>query len=354
MKQYILVAGVDYDFKGVDFRLFCNNRMKRTLDGNRAKEDMTFQIFDFRKGEVVTHEITYTGGKQVGKTTKLSPSPFKSISKANYDRYVIDRETHYRFKDGQRDKLSILDIYKSVQKIGVDAPHTLAELSFYSHGFYGGPLLVNSYDDGQVNQSVVLPSGARDPDDMDPRVKDFNPPIIDAIALTNFQNAFHADGFVWIWGCAFPRLVHEILHKIEHNSSYKESGLGDEELFRIKNFNTSQADYLESWVKDALGGPFPNKKNIEIKFKFLRYFFCQMIETSYLHYMSVNAKVKAYGALIGTYAEYDTGRLPLMHIYRGFARHFAFYKNYLGFNFDPEGRKYGEYRPDFTCTVPRP
>jgi len=365
MKHLILVAGVDYEFKGVDFRLFCNNRMKRILSSNRKKEDLTFQIFDFRRGEVATHEFTYPAGKRVEKTTKLTPSPFKSISTANYDKRVSsDGEAHYYFKDSQRDTMSILDIYRAVQKVGIGAPGTLAELSIFSHGYYGGPILVNSKDDGHINiitpPSTVpgpfpLPSGARDPDDMDPRSsKDFIPPTMDATALGNFQSAFSKDSYIWIWGCAFPRVVHEILHKIEGHPTYKERGLGDDTVFKMKNFNSAQADYLEMWVSPALGGPFPDKRNIEIKFKFLKYFFCQMTETSYSQHIANNAKVKVYGAVQGTYSEYDSGMLPLMRVHKGFARHFTFYKNYLGFNFDSEGRKYGEYKPGFACTIPSP
>ena len=364
MKNFILVAGVDYEFKGVTFRSFCDNRMKRILASNRKKEDLTFQIFDFRKGEVVTHEFTYPAGKRIEKTTRLAPSPFKSISTANYDRTVSGGETHYQFKDGQRDTMSILDIYKAVQRVGINAPNTLAELSIFSHGWMGGPILVNSFDDNRVNLIIPpssvplpfpLPSGARDPDDMDPRAsKDFIPPTMDAVALSNFQHAFSKDGYIWIWGCAFPRLIHEILHKIETHPIYKERGLGDETVFKIKNLNSAQADLLEGWIMHALGGPFPDKRNIEIKFKFLKYFFCRITEESYSHHIAKNAKVKVYGAVQGTSSDYDSGLLPLMSVHRGFARHFTFYKNYLSFDFDPERRKYGEYKPGFTCAVPSP
>src|SRR5918994_3373013 len=363
MKHTILVAGVDYGHlpKGVNFRIFCDSRVKRILARNTKKEDLTFQIFDFRRGEVATHEFTYPAKKRVEKTTKLTPSPFKSISRANYD--VSGSEP--RFKDGQRDTMSVLDIYRAVQKVGVDAPNTLAELSIFSHGWLGGPILVNSDDDGMATfigplssappLRFRLPSGARDPDDMDPRPTDFTPPTMDAVALGNFQNAFSKDGYIWIWGCAFPRVVHEILTKIERHPTYRERGLGDETVFKIKNLNPEQADLLELKVMYALGGPFPDKRNIEIKFKFLKYFFCQFTEESYSHHIAKNSKVKVYGAVQGTYADYDSGSLPLMHVYtKGFARHFTFYKNYLGFNFDPEGRKYGEYKPDFPCAVPSP
>lgn len=360
MKQFILVAGVDYEFKGVNFRVFCDNRLKRIVAANKAKDELKFQIFDFPKGEILTVEITYPGGKQTKKETKLSP--FKSISAANYDSTVSGGETHYRFKDGQRDVMSIVDIYEAVRRIGVSAPNTLAELSIFSHGWMGGPILVNSFDDNTmtINMPMVgtltfsLPAGMRDPDDKDARIKDFRFPTMDAAELGNFQKAFESNGFVWIWGCAFPRLVHEILHKIEHHPTYKSSGLGDNELFQIKNFNAAQADLLESLIKSDIGGPFPDKKNIVIKFKFLKHFFCKITQASYLHHMAVNSKVKTFGAVMGTYSEYDSGALPLMSVHAGFGKHFTFYKNYLGFDYDPEGRKYGAYKPGFTCPAPPP
>jgi hypothetical protein len=363
MKTIILVAGVDYEFKGVNFRIFCDNRMKRLINSNTKKEDFTFQIFDFRTGAVVTHEITYPKGKKTVKMTTLTPSPFKPITQANYDSSVTATgETHYTFKNGQVDKMSILNIYKAVQSVGVNAPNTLLELSFFSHAYMGGPILVNSFEDGYVDVPlagvmipVPLPSAARDPDDMDPRgSKDFIPPIMDATALDNFQKAFHSDGFIWIWGCAFPRLVHEILHKLEHHRLYKDSGIGNDVIFKFTNFTTPQAVLLERGLLSELGGPFPDRSDIEIKFKLLKHFFCKMTIASYSQHIATAAKVKAFGGVMGTYSEYDTGALPLMSVHKGFTRHFAFYKNYLGLDFDPEGRKYGEYKPGFTCTTPTP
>jgi len=365
MRQFILVAGVDYEFNGVDFRLFCDNRMKRLAARNKKNEDLTFRILDVRKGEVTTHELTFPMGKRVEKITKLTPSPFKGISKANYDRTVVAGETHYRFKEGQRDKMSVLDVYRTLQQVGVDAPGTLAELSVFSHAWMGGPILVNSFDDGIIHLTVPspvgrfrvplsLPSGARDPDDMDPRAaKDFVAPTMTAAALANLQAAFHPDGFIWIWGCAFPRVVHQMLHRIERHPSYKDRGVPDDEVFRISNFESAHADTLEDWLLPERG-PIPDKTKIEIEFKFLTHFFCKVTEASYTHAIARNAKVKAFGGLMGTYSDYDKGTLPLMSVHKGFARHFTFYQNYLGFGFDPEGRKYGEYKPTFVCTPPSP
>ncbi len=193
---------------------------------------------------------------------------------------------------------------------------------------------------------------------MDPRAtKDFIPPTMDAKSLENFQKAFHHDGYIWIWGCAFPRLVHEMLSKIERHPSYKNSGVGDDVVFKITNFNLHQANYLEDWIKRDLGAPFPDKKNIEIKFKFLKHFFCLMTTSSYAHEIAKQTKVKVFGGVMGTWTEQDSGApLPLMRVHSApfSRRHFTFYKNYLGFDFDPEDRNYGEYSPGFICTKPTP
>ncbi len=357
MKQVVLVAGIDYEFKGVEFRIFSGNRLKRLLAKNTAKEDMTFHLFDVKSGEVERHDVTYPGGKQTIKLTKSAP--FTKLGKANYNRTVVAGEAHYDFKNGQRGHLSVTDVYAAVQQIGRDAPGTLLELSFFSHAWHGGPILVNSFDDGQLigpplsiggpPSVIVLSPAERDPDDYDPRPKDFSPPNMDAAKLKQFKDAFRADGYCWNWGCAFPRVVHEILHKLETHKDYRASGLGDDDLFVFTNF---RAEHLA--ILSPLFGPFPNPRRVELKFKHLKYFFCRVTEASYTHRLAANSGVKTYGGVMGTYSEYDTGSLPLMNVYKGFSRHIQFYKNYLGFSFDPEGRRYGEYKPACSCVAPGP
>lgn len=354
MKHIILVAGVDYEFKGVDFRRFCDNRVTRLLRANTAKEDMTFHIYDIRKGEIVTHEVTYAGSKKLDKVSRATP--YREVTRASYEVVVEDGKTHHYFKDGQTNIMSVLDVYRAVQRVGVEAAHTLLELSFFSHAWMGGPILVNSHDDGQVMGPTqpapsLLPPGVRDPDDKDPRApKDFVPPTMDAGARQSFQNAFYRDGYIWIWGCAFPRVVHELLHKMERHPRYRDAGLTDDVIFTFTNLRTEHIDLIEEW----LGLSFPDRSRIEIAFGALRHLFCLVTRASYTHHIARTARVKTYGAVMGTYSEYDTGSLPLMNVHSGFARHIRFYETYLGFAFDPEGRRYGEHRPDFSCPAPLP
>jgi hypothetical protein len=352
MKRFLLVGGYDYERKGVDFRIFCNSRVKRMVAANRAKEELSFQVFDVRRGEVVTHDVTYPGGKKSESVSRTQP--FVAITAAHYDRIANGSHVRYRFKDGQSGMMSITDIYAAVRAIGAGNPGELFELSFFSHAWHGGPILLNSDDDGVFTgppavvggPPTITPVGAgRDPDDKDPRHKDFVPPNMTAAQLKEFQDAYHPDGYSWSWGCAFPRVIHEILHKLEHHRDYRSSGLADDKEFRFNNLRANHIATLER----ALGIFFLDPKDVRLTFKELKRFFCLSTQASYTHHLAVRSNKKAFGGVMGTYSEYDTGRLPLMHVEPGFARHFKFYENYLGFKFDPEGRKYGVFSPTFSC-----
>ncbi len=359
MRQYILVAGVDYEFKGVNFRIFCDSRVKRIVNANSAKHDLRFIIFDFRSGEIVTRDVTYPSGKKSESVSKDTRYP--AVTKANYDTSKRpDGSTRYTYKDGQTGVMSVLDVYLAVQNIGKKDTGTLHELSFFSHAWMGGPILVNSYDDGEfvtnmfglmTPTTVPLPAGMRDPDDKDPRApKDFVSPQMNLADVTNFETAFHKDGQIWIWGCAFPRVVHEILHKLEHHKLYTSSGLPDSTKLTFTNFNAGHVSTLEA----VLGTTFPDPKKVEVTFGQMKHVFCLVSQSSYTQYIADAADVHAFAGLMGTYSEYDSGTLPLMNVYKGFAKHLTFYQNYLGFKLDPEGRRYGEYPPRLTCTPPGP
>ncbi len=349
MDTYVLVAGVDYEFKGVSFREFCDNRRKQIVAANHRHEELFFVTVDFRKGKIETHTVTYPDGKRTEVSGDATPAGIRGITKADYDRSTdSDGETHFRLKKGLSDILSVLNVYAVVRAIGADPArqHTLKELSFFAHGFYGGPVLVNSFDDE--------PSAARDGDDKDPRAsKDFIAPTMDAAALKEFGDAFHSDGYTWIWGCAFPRTTHEILWKIEHSKQYKPLGLTDESVLEV-GFNAAQATQLAGWLTGLVSFPTDGRKKVSIKFKYLRHYFCMRSVGTYAFQIASNTGRDAFSAVIGTYADYDDGSRPLMHIHRGFGRHLAFYKNYLGFGFDPEKRGYGRYEPTLSCTPPAP
>lgn len=352
MKRFILVAGVDYERKGVDFRIFCNSRVKRMVAANTAKEELIFEIFDVKAGEVVTRKFTYPSGKRSESTSKTGS--FDPVTRSHYDRHGSGSSVRYVFKDGQSGMMSVTDVYAAVRAVGTSDPGTLQELSFFSHAWHGGPILVNSSDDGFTVGPPAVVGGpptrvalgaSRDPDDKDPRAKDFMVPNMTAAQLKLFQDAYHADGYNWSWGCAFPRVIHEILHKLEHHRDYRPTGLADNQVFVFKNFRANHIAELEN----RLGMIFLDPKDVQLEFRELKQFFCSVTQDSYTHHLAVNSKKKTFGGVMGTYSEYDEGTQPLMHVHKGFARHFKFYESYLGFTFDREDRKYGAFLPTFTC-----
>jgi hypothetical protein len=364
MRQYVLVAGVDYEFKRVDFRILCDNRRKRIVDSNSTRTDLRFTTIDFRGGETVVTDVTYPGGKKIEKSSRTRT--FTTVTRASYTRVTFpDGSTHNRFKPGQWGTASILDVYSTVREIATSTPGTLAELSFFSHGWMGGSILVNSDDDrtalvpvpsvGTAPGIVLLTASGtmRDPDDMDPRPQyDFVAPTMDAAALGLFQKAFAADGFVWLWGCSFPKVVHHVLTAMERSSDYKSTGLADDDVLRLTNLNAEDVAYLEVFLMPLLG-PFPAPRStVTVKFKYLKYFACAANQSSFAARMADASKVPTRAAPLGTYADYDTGKLALMSVYSGFSAHFMFYRNYLGMSFDPEGHRYGVYTPDTSCPMP--
>lgn len=351
MRQYVLVAGVDYERKGVDFRVFVDSRVARLVAANKAKEDLRFEIFDVRAGKIITRDVGYAGGRRVEKQT-VSAS-FTPVTTAHYDSRGSGANVHYTFKDGQTGTMSVTDVYSSVRTIGASAAGTLHELSFFSHAWHGGPILVNSSDDGSytvrlgpLGPPVQMFSGAaRDPDDKDPRSLDFTVPRMTAAQLTNFRDAFHADGYSWSWGCAFYRDCHEILTKLERHKDYRSSGMQDAKVLTFTNF---RAEHLASLTM-FLGATFPTPHSVDITFGDLKLYFCLVTTSSFTHHLAVGSNRHVFGGLMGTYSEYDAPPRPLMHIHKGFGSHVKFYRNYLGFDLDPEGRLYGKFLPGFVC-----
>jgi hypothetical protein len=243
--------------------------------------------------------------------------------------------------------MSVIDVYRRVRDIGKSDPGSLVEMSVFAHGWMGGPVLVNSHDDGMIGRTgTVVAPGARDPDDKDPRFeKDFVDPHMSATDREGFRAAFGKRGIVWLWGCAMPQALHALLRSIETHRDYRESGLTDDTTLAL-NLNGERLEALTvllSLVGKTLKADVG--KRVDVRFGDVRAGLCRLTLGSYAQRIAVAANVVAYGALMGTYAEFDTGTLPLMTISKRpeVEAHRRLYANYLKMKFDPEGRGYGEH-----------
>lgn len=366
MKQFVLVAGFDYEFTGVDFRQFCENRRRRIIRDNSAREELRFTTLDFKAGETVETTVTYRGG--VKQEASKQVATFRPVGRSSYHTVrTPDGTDHVRFKPGQFDTMSILDTYAAVVDIGTTAPGTLAELSVFSHAWAGGPILVNSDND----RSVVVPArpniGAgggtitvalgsttlRDPDDRDPRVElDFVPPTMEADDRALFAKAFAKNALVWLWGCQATEAVHNVLSRLERSKDYRITGLGDEDVVTLTNVAKEGVDFMEQ-ILEPLLGKFPKPRStVTLKFKFVKFFACVANRMSYAAHIADVAKVETRAAPMGAGSNYDTGPLPLMRVDPVYAAHFTFYRNYLNRRFDPDGRQYMIFTPGEGCVKP--
>ena len=149
-KNVVLVAGFDYQFSGAEFSQMCDRRMKFLIRKN-PKLKLKFTIFDVGKGTVKSKEKD-----SKGKIVETLIKTFDPVDKNNYNMTVPKKEKV--FIQGPN-VMSILDIYKHIQDLGKTEPESLIEFSIFSHGWDGGPILVNS--------------NRTNPDDKDARTEHF-------------------------------------------------------------------------------------------------------------------------------------------------------------------------------------
>jgi hypothetical protein len=356
-KWVVLVAGYDYEQHGVDFEQIATNRMRLLIARHKAAQKKAkaklskvvetaprFLVFDVKSGVVRRREATLPKGDWVW----TEVARFDPVTTANYTVFPSGRRV---FNKDQFGRMSITDVYAWVRVIGREEAGTLQELSFLSHGWIGGPILVNS-DDGSGTT-------ARDPDDKDGRSeKDFESANMDAAALKEFRDAFASDGFVWTWGCVFAASPHQVLARLVKNSKYKKAKLGaidDTETFRFE-FEEAHAekffdvDHNFFPQRDA-SAKFPLR--FERTFAQVKDFFRGRLSETYCQAAAIGSQVPCFGGLPGTYSDYEKGvSLPVMVVPTkvppysdNFTAYINFYKKYIGVTLDPEGRHYARYDP---------
>lgn len=372
-KNVLLVAGYNYENDlNPNFPKYCNNRMIRLLAKSKAPHDLVFTIFDVGGGVIKQN-------KADPKTKKRSWSElkkFNKVTRANYEDYKRGIENHYitipdddpKFKpDGV---MSIVDVYEFVQNIGSGSDKkSVIELSFFSHGWAGGPILVNSFDDNSSD-----PTKKRLTNDKDARQwKDFVAPTMDAAALDNFISAFSPSGLIWIWGCSWDLAVHKTLSALFKTSKYRKSPPGklkDTDKFTLHFSEDSKPPVSYDWFNNIVRNFLPggtlkghvvlaDDKSIsgteytvtqtfqEIKDKISRRADFQ----NYSANIAIATMVDTYGALPGTYTDEEKGVLhPLMIIPNRIPPYsddlratLYFYKTYMKSTFDPENRGYGHF-----------
>lgn len=353
--QALIIAGFDYQGGGADFVRLALNRQARLL---AASPQLTVTIMDVGAGTKTVSAMTpdATGNLTRRVTTSQSNDP---VTAKNYSKGLGH---HTRFDKDPAGRMSITDLYTAVQAIGgaEDTTGSLTEVSVFSHGFFGGPILVNSDDASNT--------AARDPNDKDARAeKDFKDPNMTAAQLTAFKAAFAAKAFWWSWGCAFTASYRQVTHRFINSPIYLRTPAGTLKSTEKVKFEFPQAMAQDIYDDDTVF--FPQTKQAggkdvgkfkELKFERtiheIKDFFLRGVGESYHVAVAKAADSQARGAFLGTYSDYESNdrsiKLPLMAIPRSvrvygtdFTRYLTMWVTDLGFTMDPENHGYGVFLP---------
>ncbi|MHA4844608.1 hypothetical protein ACX0G7_10610 [Flavitalea antarctica] len=348
MKQYFIsVAGYDFANGGVNFPFIADKRRLDLLSRNPSWQndaDVIFVRMDVKAGTI---ERNISNGSTRNWT--VESSGFTPISRGN----------HYsgnHFKSADTSVMSITDCYRYVSNIGASEPGTVKEFGILGHGWFGGPVLVNSFQRSQYEANGAEAS-LRDPWDKDGRTKDFFTQNMNDADWQNFRRAFASDGYCWVWGCLFSRAYFDTLYKIMQTSAFRNKQMGnhaDTDTFTIAVNATFVSNYYHV---DPLF--FPASRS-ELSFtrsladikKFLK----RGIRRSYPGRFTADTAIECRAAYLGTYSDYErvhaghSVRHTVMVIPRhmgaygcDFTRTINFFKTYLNQQEDPESRGYAIY-----------
>jgi hypothetical protein len=356
--QAIIVAGFDYQGGGVSFLGLAQNRQKRLLAAN---SQMTVTIMDVAAG-TITISAMIKNDKDVLVRTVIATTPDSPVSAANYS-LGLGHHPKGGFDTHPAGRMSITDLYDSIRSVGAskDTKGSLTEVSIFSHGFYQGPILVNTNDSN--------PGGAaRDPDDKDARaLKDFKPPNMTPAQLADFRAAFASGARWWNWGCAFTSSYRQVTARFIASPLYRRTPPG-----KLKDTDKITFEFPQDMADSIYGDDvtfFPQETKVNragatvkktLKFertvKEIKEFFMRGVADSYGNMLAKASGVPVSGAFLGTYADYEQAdksiKLPLMAVPRSvkiygtdFTRYINMWVKVLGFKTDPEGHGYGVYPP---------
>jgi hypothetical protein len=233
-KFFFLVAGYDYERggsrNGLAFGEMCTGRVAElvdSIDKNHGKADalvtadatLRFLRFSVEFGKIEVIDRAFSVANGIKNTTILETTwqtlttinagdrndPNTFVSKGPFR--AINQATDYAgqvFQQGAATSnvMSIVDVYRSVR----GAPDgSVLELSFFSHAWVQGPIMVNSSD-------TTHDPNLRDPGDKDGRsALDFNISMGEAVDSTVtsiskmflFGSRFDPKGIMRVWGCDF-------------------------------------------------------------------------------------------------------------------------------------------------------
>lgn len=334
------MAGIDWEWGKVDFSgVVAGARIKQIMRRS-SNSEISIQLYDFQKGQVSTF-LKDRAGKETKPNHEVRFMPItrkKHYPKIRWGDSVMENAYIH---DGTA-TMSILDIYLAVSKLGIEDPHTLEELSFFSHAYRTGPSIVNSYEfvrvvSGHGSPTATLIEGheGRDPFDRDPRAaKDFSE-LMEGERLRGMRKAFAPTGMGWIWGCNDDSRALITIQKTVAAPNFSWVGMPDD---REISFSYTKAEATTAYADDPTGNFFPPSSSIltfKRTFKDVKKFMRALLRSTYPARLAVAANTKCYGALPGTFANYDKEPMTITNDRRTVMK---FFKTFFRCELHPEYR----------------
>ena len=383
VKFFFLVAGFEYSNKGLDFWNMATGRVReriafinRTLGAKDAlvavDATLRFLRFNVGTGAIEVIDKDFVAGKGIkdkavleahwkpissigtgdanDPATFVTGGPFRAIDRAHDYVNLTDEYPNLDESVDKNDIMSIADVYAAVRK----APSaSVLELSFFSHGWIEGPVLVNSSD---RNHDPTL----RDPRDKDGRAAiDFNLNMGlngTPAALRNifdFIASFDAPGFMKCWGCNFDVELRVVQQTIKAMKAAK-AAFTDSSTINFEFEGWAPSRYS---VVDPSHSFFPSDSTVTTmtkKFSEVKKFLLQRLTASYVFKFNQGTLGRtSFGALPGTEGDDEKTGFRMMKVCAkfdppecpvGFAPLFDFYDKVLGIKVDDRG--YGVFDMD--------
>ena len=345
-KYIILVGGYDYSNGGVNFPSIAERRRLYLLRNNpqwQNNAEVIFIRFDVKAGKIDRN--IFNGSSRA----------WQGESSAHM---AISRSQHYRenhLVNADPNIMSVTDVYKYIINLGKTEPGTLYEFSILSHGWFGGPVLLNSFQRDEF--STGARASERDPLDKDGRTKDFQAQNMNDDDWSNFRKAFASDGYYWVWGCLFSRAYFDTLYKVIQTKEFRSKAFGSHSDSDTYTITVNQDFVSKHYQVDPIFFPGnPSEKTFTRSLLDIKKFLKRGLRRSYPGRVALDTGVTCVAAYLGTYSDYERSHAghqapnPVMVIPRNmtaygcdFTRPINFFKTYLSMPEDAESRGYGIY-----------
>ena len=381
VKFFFLVAGFEYSAKALDFWKMCTGRVRerisfinKTLSGSDplVSDDCTLRFLRFNVGtgkiEVIDKAFLAASGikdttvneadwrpiSSVGTGDAFDPDtfaskgPFRALDRSSDYLNLADEYPSLDQTTAKPDVMSIVDVYQSVRSA---PPASVLELSFFSHGWVEGPILVNSND--TIHNGVL-----RDTSDKDGRAGlDFNLMMgvadgaVSAMHGMQFAGAFDPKGALQAWGCNFD-IELRVVQQTQKAMRSARAAFTDDSVVNFEFEGWAPGRYQ---VVDPAAEFLPadsSQTTLSRKFSEVKTFLRKRVAASYAFNFASSMGRTGIGALPGTEGDDEKSGFHLMKVCSkvnmpecpvGFAGLFDFFDKQLGIHVSDRG--YGVYDP---------